>query len=171
MNEMNTTTRRQLTLFVDTKYSKEIEKIRQEYNPVQYDLIKAHVTLCREDELENSAQIAENLASLNHEPITIHFDKIIRFSDEQGVCISALPDNSEYHSLRNAILKNTGMRFPEPHITLMHPRNASCTNEIFETIRRMKFPEQIRFDRISFIEQASGGKWNIVNEYLLTKER
>lgn len=163
------TTRRQLTLFLEEKYAKEIEMIRQEYNPVQYNLIKAHVTLCREDELESSSQIAENLESLNQKPIIIHFDKIIRFSDGKGVCISALPGNREYHSLRKVILKNTnpGIRFPEPHITLMHPRNSSCTNEIFEAISKMKFPDQIRFDKISLIEQISGGKWNTLHEFLL----
>ncbi|NMR33228.1 hypothetical protein HIO71_03290 [Chryseobacterium aquaticum] len=46
-------TRRQLTLFLDDHYSTEIETIRRKYNPVQYKSIKSHVTLCREDELEN----------------------------------------------------------------------------------------------------------------------
>ena len=42
-------TRKQLTLFVKDVQAKAIEAIRRQYNPEQYALIKAHVTLCRED--------------------------------------------------------------------------------------------------------------------------
>jgi hypothetical protein len=41
----------QLTLFVGEPESVAIEHIRKMFNPLQYALIKAHVTLCRADEL------------------------------------------------------------------------------------------------------------------------
>ena len=39
----------QLTLFIEENEAETIEQIRKEFNPEQYELIKAHVTLCRED--------------------------------------------------------------------------------------------------------------------------
>lgn len=55
--------RRQLTLFVDEKQSVTIESIRQKFNPQQYRLIKAHVTLCREDEIESIDTVLYNLTN------------------------------------------------------------------------------------------------------------
>ena len=47
--------RRQLTLFL-TEQNQIIEEIRATYNPKQFELIKAHVTLCREDEIEDNLE-------------------------------------------------------------------------------------------------------------------
>lgn len=159
--------RRQLTLFVNENFSNEIEAIRRKYNPAQYALIKAHVTLCREDEIENIETIIKNLKILNQKQITINFENAERFSDGKGVWISANKTNAEYHDLRKKILKNTSatIRFPEPHITLIHPRNATCTDEIFSKIQQLKFPKTIRFDTISLIEQQDRGKWEIIEQF------
>lgn len=158
--------RRQLTLFLDEKYASEIEKIRLQFDPVQYGLIKSHVTLCREDEIENSQQILESVSSLNQKSITINFEKIVRFSDGQGVLISAYQNNPEYHDLRRKILlSDKSIRFFEPHITLMHPRNSTCTDEIFNQIKKFDFPEKIKFDTVSLIEQVDGGEWKILQKF------
>ena len=58
--------RLQLTLFIDEDKSEMIEKIRKEFNPLQFELIKSHVTLCREDELDPIEQVIQNLEKLNH---------------------------------------------------------------------------------------------------------
>ncbi len=161
--------RKQLTLFLPEKYSVEIEKVRQKYNPIQANLIKSHVTLCREDEIENICEIIENLKSLDEKVLEIKFDRILRFSDEKGVLIFSSKKNSEYQNLRKLILKdlNSEIRLPEPHITLMHPRNSTCTNKIFEEITKIDFPKSIKFGKISFIEQKNGGKWKILEEFKL----
>jgi hypothetical protein len=52
--------RRQLTLFVEQKDAEIIERVRQEFNPIQFNLIKSHVTLCREDEIQNLEQVISN---------------------------------------------------------------------------------------------------------------
>ena len=54
---MTNNIRRQLTLFVEQKDAETIEKVRQEFNPKQFELIKSHVTLCREDEIQNLEQV------------------------------------------------------------------------------------------------------------------
>ena len=44
--------RKQLTLFLEASEAESIERIRKEFNPKQFALIKSHITLCREDEIE-----------------------------------------------------------------------------------------------------------------------
>lgn len=160
--------RRQLTLFLDEKDASEIERIRLKFNPVQFGLVRSHVTLCREDEIENFQKILENINSLTQNPITVNFEKIVRFSDGKGVLISAHQNNPEYHDLRRRILlSDKAIRFSEPHITLMHPRNSTCTDEIFDNIKKLDFPGKIKFDTISLIEQVDDGKWKTLQKFKL----
>jgi 2'-5' RNA ligase len=162
---MNLKSRRQLTLFLDDEYTTEIEKLRKRYNPVQFHLIRPHVTLCREEELEDLNHIKHNLRSLNLGRIRVNFDKLIRFSDQNGVMITAEEDNEQYHNLRRIILKGCDIpiNFPEPHITLMHPRSSTCTDGIFNEIRKMNIPKSILFKEISLIQQTDGAKWETLN--------
>jgi hypothetical protein len=51
------------------------------------------------------------------------------------------------------------------HITLIHPRNSTCTDAIFEQIKELKFPTVLEFGKISLIEQRNGGKWNVLQEF------
>lgn len=164
---MRDNVRRQLTLFLENHYSKDVEEIRKKYNSVQFHLIRSHVTLCREDELKNLAQIKNNLKSLNLGFITINFDKISRFSDGDGVTISASENNLQYHQLRQMVLKgsNIEVKYPKPHITLMHPRNSTCTNEIFNSITKFNIPKSILFREVSLIEQIDTNEWKIIETF------
>ena len=81
--------RRQLTLFVNPKDAEPIEKIRQEFNPKQFGLIKSHVTLCREDEIQNLEQLISNLLFLSQTEIVIKFGKAARFDNGKGVFLPA----------------------------------------------------------------------------------
>jgi len=159
----------QLTLFVDEEHSTVIEKVRCEFNPVQYDLIKSHVTLCREDELEKIDKVMRNLIGLNHGPITIEFGNLVRFSEGKGLMIPAFGDNEPFQKLRTNILKGIieNPRKLEPHITLMHPRNSICTDAIFEHVKAHELPHKIEFNKISLIEQAMGKQWHILEEFEL----
>jgi hypothetical protein len=163
MNKIRT----QLTLFINEKDAKIIEEIRQKFNPKQYALIQSHVTLCREDELENIEQILYNLTHLKHNPITINFGNIILFSDKKGVLIPAIDNLESFESLRKNILKGIieKPRIQEPHITLMHPRNATCTDEIFAEIQKYDLPNAVKFTKISLIEQERGEKWVVLKEF------
>lgn len=157
----------QLTLFVDEEHSIIMEKIRREFNPAQYDLIKSHVTLCREDELDKIDAVMRNLIGLNHGPITIEFGNMVRFSEGKGLMIPALGDNEPFQKLRAYILKGIieNPRKQEPHITLMHPRNSICTDAIFEQVKAHKLPHKIEFNKISLIEQEMGKQWHILEEF------
>jgi len=166
---MITNKRIQLTLFVNEAQSLSIEEIRKKYNPVQYELIKSHVTLCRENEIENidkTIQILEWLNTTSIE-IEIEFGNVVRFAGNKGVLIPAAENNESFYQLRRKILYNKNEEIiynPEPHITIMHPRNSTCTDEIFEQIKRINFPKKLLFDKISLIEKQNESKWEIIHE-------
>ena len=161
--------RRQLTLFVDRKDAASIENIRKIFNPAQFRLIDSHVTLCREDEIENIAAVLDNLQQLDMPKITIQFGMVTRFGNDEGVLLPALGDNEQFHRLRLKVLEGLGLteRRHEPHITLMHPRNSTCTDEIFKIIQEAKLPTNLTFDKIYLIEQVDGGQWQILKVYKL----
>ena len=166
MNE----TRKQLTLFIEES-NENIEKIRAEFNPEQFDLIPAHVTLCREDEIEPVKKIIDRIKSINlKKPIRIEFKGAERFADGNGVLIPAKTENSEFIELRETILgRNKNLKEQFPHITLMHPRNSKCNDEIFEEILNRDLPTELEFKKISLIEQNNGGKWKILTEFNIVR--
>ena len=92
-----------------------------------------------------------------------------RFDNGKGVLIPAKVLNDEYYQLRKSVLKgvNDFPRNHQPHITLMHPRNSTCTDLIFDKINKYKFPSELYFDTISLIEQKNGGRWKLLNNFLL----
>lgn len=159
----------QLTLFVPPQQADSIEAIRQTVNPLQYALIKSHVTLCREDELEPLDTVLHNLRQLKHPPITIGFGPAIRFSEGKGVLLPAIEGAADFMQLRRQVLQGVvnNPRVHEAHLTLLHPRNATCTEAIFTQIQQATVPQQITFDTISLIEQVDGGPWNILQQFAL----
>jgi cellobiose-specific phosphotransferase system component IIA len=163
----------QLTLFVSEKNSGQIEKIRQKFNPAQYALIKSHVTLCREEKLEQLDRVIDNLEKLEYEAITIHFGGAIRFANGTGVLLPAIGNRDEYHTLREKILQgiSNNQDIPEPHITLMHPRNSLCTDEIFEQIKNYNLPTRLTFSTISLIEQEPRMEWQVLRQFKLRNKQ
>jgi hypothetical protein len=161
--------RRQLTLFTDQQDAENIEKIRNRFNPKQSALIRSHVTLCREDEIENLKQIVTNLHRLTNTEILIVFGQAIRFENGKGVLLPAKGDSADFQNLRRQILLgiNNNPKMQEPHITLMHPRNSTCTDNIFEEIKKIRLPAKLKFKRINLIEQNDGGQWSTVQEFAL----
>ncbi|NQX39873.1 2'-5' RNA ligase superfamily protein [Pedobacter steynii] len=160
-------TRRQLTLFISDQ-NEIIEKIRAEFNPIQYQLIAAHITLCREDEIASIETVIANIKSIaGNKPLEIEFNPPLRFENGKGVLIPAKEQNSAFDELRTMVLKgiNASPRKQEAHITLMHPRNSTCTDLIFEQIQAYKLPAQLSFNKISLIEQKDGGQWFTIEEF------
>jgi 2'-5' RNA ligase superfamily len=161
--------RRQLTLFVPPFQAAAIEAILQAVNPVQYGLINSHVTLCREDELEPLDNVLCNLRQLQYPPIAIGFGPAIRFAEGKGVLLPAIEGLQSFQELRKAVLKDIANdpRVHEAHITLLHPRNATCTDALFAQIQQATLPMQIQFDTISLIEQVNDGSWNLLEQFVL----
>ncbi len=163
--------RLQLTLFVPPQQAACIETIRQAVNPLQYALIKSHLTLCREDELEPLDTALRNLQQVKHPSITIGFGPAIRFAEGKGILLPAIEGLPSFQVLRKAILKNIAdnPRLHQAHITLLHPRNATCTDAIFAKVQQASLPMQIQFDTISLIEQIDGGAWTVLEQFVLDK--
>ncbi|NNV56197.1 2'-5' RNA ligase family protein [Limnovirga soli] len=163
--------RKQLTLFVAASEAQTIEWVRQAYNPNQFKLIKAHVTLCREDEIQQLDQVIANLQALSHPEIVIEFAPVERFDNGKGLFLPALPNNKTFHELRRKVLAGpaNNPRKQMPHITLMHPNNSTCTNQIFQEMQSIEFPSKLHFSTISLIEQKDGGKWEIVSDFVFNK--
>ena len=161
--------RRQLTLFVDKKDAVDIENVRKKFNPKQHHLIDTHVTLCREDEIKNIAIVLDNLEHLDTPKIAIQFGQVTRFDNDLGVLLPALGDNKQFHQLRLKVLAGLRMtvRRHKPHITLMHPANSTCTDDIFREIQKTNLPTTLTFYKISFIEQVDGGRWQVLRTYKL----
>jgi len=163
------TTRKQFTLFVSPA-NEAIEKIRANYNPVQYELIPAHVTLCREDEILELDKVTENMRSIKMDsPLSIEFGKAERFNEGKGLWLPAVGNLDSFNNLRKTLLKGIidSPRVALPHITLIHPRNGSCTDEIFNGLKNIQLPSSLNFDTISLIEQQNSDIWKVIKEFKL----
>jgi len=159
--------RRQLTLFI-AEQNETIEQIRIQFNPAQYNLIAAHITLCREDEIEPIEKVIENIKSITKaEPLRLEFDPPERFENGRGVLIPAKKTSNIFSDLRKTILNglNEHPREHLPHITLIHPRNATCTDMIWQQIQKQDLPTELLFDTISLIEQHNGGRWATIEQF------
>lgn len=159
--------RLQLTLFVPQTQADLFETVRRRYNPEQQALIACHATLCREDELEHLDAVLDNLKNGVYPALTLDFGPIVRFSAGKGLMLSAKGPNEAYHRLRKQILRGLigEPRLPEPHITLIHPRNATCTDEIFEKTACLDFPRAVTFQEIALIRQENGGVWEVLERF------
>lgn len=161
--------RRQLTLFVALTDAVVIEQTRQKFNPRQFEIISAHVTLCREDEIKELEKVIHNLSNPALTEIIIEFGKATRFDNGKGVLLPAQPDNFEFQELRRQVLSGLvdNPRLHEPHITLMHPGNSTCTDDIYKEIRHLNFPAKLAFRDVALIEQINGGQWKTLQTFPL----
>lgn len=160
-------TRQQLTLFVE-EGRELLEPVRIRYNPVQQALIAAHITLCREDELSLLPAVLENIRGIRlSEPLTITLGPPASFADSKGLFLPGEGDNEGFHELRQQILKGViaNPRHQHPHITLIHPRNGTCTPGIFDELSQYPFPARLRFHRISLIGQRHENPWQLQEEF------
>ncbi|MEO5983876.1 MAG: 2'-5' RNA ligase family protein [Ferruginibacter sp.] len=161
--------RRQLTLFLEQNDAEIIEKVRQLFNPRQFELINAHITLCREDEIENIEQVILNISELKESEIIFQLGKPKRFDEGNGVYIKIQNGGKKFNNLRQELLRGVinNPREQIPHITLMHPKNSICTDDNFEKISNEKFPASICFKKIYLIGQNYDEKWNVIKLFNL----
>lgn len=164
--------RKQLTIFLDEVESIPIELIRRKFNPRQYGLIKSHITLCREDEIEELINIQINLEKIDFHQFELRTNGVRRFSRGKGVFIPVKDEENKFRELRKLVLENicNEPREHEPHITLMHPRNSTCNDEKFKEIEQIQLPKILSVKKISLIEQEIGKKWRTLKEYRLKKK-
>lgn len=156
--------RRQATLYLPESSSQNIEAIRSRFNPAQANLIRAHVTLCREDEVVDWEQFRSRLSSVGPITLELAFSRIVRDGD---LVYAAVENSDSFDQLRNEVLRteNGTPRHHIPHLTLIHPRNGKCSDKTFRELRRKFKPFAACIDTITVIEQIDGGIWRDVFQY------
>ena len=137
----------------------DVEELRQRFNPAQANLISAHVTLCREDEVQDWCALEQQLRAIGPIELTIEFGMPIR--EDNLVLLPCVGSTAQFDDLRRQLLLHTG-REPRkhlPHVTLIHPRSGVCTDDIFKQITASSAPFGVSFREVSLIEQRDGGPW------------
>jgi hypothetical protein len=155
--------RRQLTLFLPLVERAVVDSIRQRLDPQQHAIIPAHVTLCRDDELEPWQEINQNLVSLGSFSIAMSFGEPEVLSDG---CVLMRPTHGEeqYRDLRQSILGSLA-REHGAHITLLHPRNAAGIIYDLAKLRSELASLTVVFRTVSLIEQHGSSQWLVQREY------
>lgn len=152
-------TRIQLTLLVPEGAAIAIEEVRRVLDPVQSRLIPAHVTLCREDEFEDTAELRDRLTQAPPEAIELAFGRAEAF-DGHGLLLPCIGGMDAFQALRASVLGSPSIRPSKPHITLAHPRNPRAVgNTGVHGASQLPAPLPIRFDTLSLIRQTGGSVW------------
>lgn len=159
--------RKQLSLYVPAEAAREIEVVRELVDPIQHNLIPAHITLCREDELHELAAIKARLAHVSLKPITLRFGTPEIFSGH-GLLLNCIDGEDEFRSLREYLLASKNIKNQRPHITLAHPRNPKSPGNSLSNTSRLPEMIEITFPTIYLIEQAGNEPWWVLEKYELS---
>jgi 2'-5' RNA ligase len=155
--------RRQASMYLHQ--ANEIEELRLRFNPIQARLIPAHVTLCREDEIADWQQLAERINRVMPIRVTIGFGCPVR--EGNLVMLPAVSGVEQFDQLREELIAD-GSKKPRkqsPHITIIHPRNGTCTDVAFAEISNRLQPFEWTFQSINLIEQTDGGPWKTLAKF------
>ena len=146
-----------------------LEAVRRLLDPVQFSLIPAHVTLCRESELNDlsSVSLASRFASPEAKPITLRFGRPEPFS-EHGVLLPCVAGMHEFHALRRWALGTSSIKHQEPHITLAHPRNPRAPNNSLSNSAALPIGLAITFTSVCLIRQEGSAPWQVLEQHTLT---
>lgn len=163
MNELGTV-RRQLTLFVPEEAAARIERLREKADPLQFALIAAHVTLCREDELAELelSLLRERLA--HAAPLTLTFGQARRFAGH-GILLPCIEGAADFQRLRTKALGAIDVREHEAHLTIAHPRNPRAAGNQDALLNVLPAPLTLTFREVALIEQRAARPW-VVQETL-----
>jgi 2'-5' RNA ligase len=151
---VNSLTRKQASLYLtDVPH---IEAMRWKFNSQQAQLIPAHVTLCREDEVDDWDLLRERVEAIKDFELTLNFGEPAR--EENFVYLPIIDGEDRFHELRRLLLKREPRR-STPHVTIIHPRNGTCDDASFDEISRELTPFQFTFREIQLIQQFAGEGW------------
>ena len=156
-------TRTQLTLFVPESQSAELQAVRKLLDPVQFGLIAAHVTLCRDEDEFDAGLLALPAAGA----LTLQFGAPERFS-EHGVLLPCIGGEEAFQALRRRILGRQDIRRQAPHITLAHPRNPRAPGNDLANAASLMSGRSITFTSVCRIQQQVGsGVWTVLDRFPL----
>ncbi len=155
--------RRQLSLFLPEPERSLVDAIRQRLDPRQHAIIPAHVTLCREAEIEDWSTIRTTLQSLDGVAVKLGFGLPERLQDG-CILLPAQGNTAMYDDLRRKIL-GSACAIHLPHITLLHPRHSAGRDDDLAALAEETLPEIIQFRCVQVIEQMHGSKWHVIEQY------
>jgi hypothetical protein len=155
-------------LYVPPSDAARIEAVRRAVDPVQSQLIPAHVTLCREDEIAGigPAALASRMAERPPAPVTLTFGEPERF-DTHGILLPCVAGIDGFDALRAFVLGHTPVRRQSPHLTLAHPRNPKVVANELGSAASLRGGITLSFDTINLIEQVDDEPWVIRATYSL----
>lgn len=154
----------QLSLYVPEPQAATINAVRRILDPIQNQLIPAHVTLCREDELESISfdEIKPRVAVFPLASLTLTFDRPQSFSSH-GILLPCIAGEESFANLRRCLLGIARIRHHSPHITLAHPRNPKAIGNCLEIANQLPDRMQITFRLVFRIEQNGSDPWQILD--------
>jgi hypothetical protein len=169
---MSETFRIQLSLFVPEPAASDLEAVRRLLDPVQARLIRAHVTLCREDELEGLGDAALEARVRAFEPgaLTLRFGPPELFH-EHGVLLPCVEGQEAFQALRRWVLSPRTVRAHAAHITLAHPRNRKAPGNTPMNAASLERGLAVTFPTVARIRQTGSAAWEPLSEHLLPAGR
>ena len=154
--------RQQLTLFLPAPTGPALDAVRAVLDPVQAGLIAAHVTLCREDELQRWSwpALQARLQTWPGGPLQLHFGAPQRF-DGHGLLLPCVQGQSDFQALRCWVLQDAVARSQSAHVTLAHPRNPRAPANTDQALLELPTALRVSFGVVSWIEQTPGCPWQV----------
>jgi len=152
--------RRQLTLFLPAEAAAGVEAVRRVVDPVQWGLIAAHVTLCRDDELGELAdpcRLRARLAEAAPAPLHLRFGAIEAFQGH-GLLLACTHGQADFTALRERLL-GAPTREQPAHVTLAHPRNPRAPGNASGAADALALPLSLVLSQVSLIAQEHGAPW------------
>lgn len=157
-------TRIQLSLYLPKREAALLESLHRWLDPIQARLIPAHVTLCREDELDGVERSTLGSRLVGARPLVLRFGKAERFQ-EHGVLLPCTAGEPNFQLLRARILGSSAIRRQAPHITLAHPRNPTAPGNRLATMDSLPMAISVTFASIRLIEQVDGEAWRVLARF------
>ena len=138
-------------------------------DPVQHHLIPAHVTLCRDEELDDLSSIEKRLKASPPCHIDLGFGRPKVFHGH-GIIMQCISGLESFQTLREILLGSVEINNHQPHLTLAHPRNPKALGNALANTDSISAPFLASFSQIALIEQQGSAPWKIVREYALVSE-
>jgi len=158
----------QLTLYVPPSSAVSIEECRRLLDPIQANLIPAHVTLCREDEVQDVdlSALGSILRASRTQPITLKFGSPEVFQGH-GLLLPCVEGEDQFQDLRRCVLGSRNVRHHTPHITVAHPRNPRSPQNVPANLSAIPKGLIITFATVRHIRQEAMAPWQVIGEQSL----